>query len=195
MRSLIALASLSLVSAPLAAQAGRAAIPPAARQIEWAVEAAPERMRADATVLGYLPDGKFVTLRKGTGALVCLADDPNTPNHHVSCYHRDLDPFMARGRELRAEGKGANEVRAARLAEIKAGQLKLPTAPAVLYQFIAPPGSADPKTGAVKNGQYMSVVYIPYATSESTGLSVRPAKGQPWLMDPGLPWAHIMITP
>lgn len=188
-------AAFGLAAAPLAGQAGSTAIPSADRQIAWAVEAAPERMQADATVIGYARDGKLVTLRQGTGVLVCLADDPQTPNHHVSCYHRDLEPFMARGRELRAQGKGSNEVEATRLAEIKAGKLKLPTAPAALYQLIAPPGSADPTTGAVKNGQRMFVVYIPYATPETTGLSARPAKGQPWLMDPGLPWAHIMITP
>ena len=185
---------LGLVAPPVAAQTA-AAIPSPERQIAWAVEAAPERMRADATVIGYGPDGRYRTLRKGTGSLVCLADDPKTPNHHVSCYHRDLEPFMARGRELRALGKGTNDVQATRLAEIKAGTLKLPTSPAVLYQLIAPPGNADAATGAVQNAQHLSVVYIPYATSESTGLSIRPLKGQPWLMDPGLPWAHIMITP
>ncbi len=170
-------------------------VPPAARQIEWAVQAAPERMRADATVLGYDPAGKMAVLRKGTGSLVCLADDPAQPDHHVSCYHKDLDPYMARGRELRAAGQKPSVIESTRLAEIKSGKLKLPSQAAALYQLIAPPGNADPATGVVTKAQSMFVVYLPYATPETTGLSLAPKPGQPWLMDPGKPWAHVMITP
>jgi hypothetical protein len=171
------------------------AIPPAARQIEWAVEAAPDRMRADATVVGYAPDGSLTTLRKGTGLMVCLADDPTKPNHHVSCYHRDLDPFMARGRELRAKGLKDPAIDSVRMVEIKAGKIKMPSQPAALYQLIAKPGGADVATGKVTGGQTMFVLYIPFATTETTGLSLRPIPGVPWLMDPGQPWAHVMVTP
>jgi len=177
-------------------QAAAAVVPPpVARQIEWAVQAAPERLRADATVLGYGTDGTMTTLRQGSGVLVCLADDPKQPNHHVSCYHRDLDPFMARGRELRGKGLKDPAIDSVRLAEVKAGTLKMPGQPAALYQFFAQPGNADPATGEVKNGRNMYVVYIPFATPETTGLSLAPKPGMPWLMEPGLPWAHVMITP
>lgn len=172
-----------------------AAAPPPARQIEWAVQAAPEKLRADATVLGYGADGKLTTLRRGSGLLVCLADDPKEPSHHVSCYHRDLDPFMARGRELRLTGLKDPVIDSIRNAEIKSGKLKLPAQAAALYQLIAKPGNANVATGEVKNAQTMAVVYLPYATAETTGLSLVPKPGQPWLMEPGLPWAHIMITP
>jgi hypothetical protein len=177
--------------------AAAVAQPPAARQIEWAVQAAPDRLRGDATVLGYGADGAMTTLRKGAGVMVCLADNPTQPNHHVSCYHRDLDPFMARGRELRGKGLKDPAIDSIRLAEVKAGKLKMPANPAVLYQLIAQPGNADPTTGEVKNSRSLYVVYIPFATPETTGLSVAPKPGtpMPWLMDSGLPWAHIMITP
>ena len=40
------------------------------------------------------------------------------------------------------------------------------------------------------------VIYVPFATGESTGLATRPAgPGVPWLMDPGTAGAHIMISP
>ena len=39
------------------------------------------------------------------------------------------------------------------------------------------------------------VVYIPFATAESTGLSATPAPGTPWIMFPGTPKAHIMFVP
>lgn len=187
-------AALACAITPVAVTATAAQAPPADRQIEWAVAAAPERLRATAAVLGFAPDGRRITLRPGTGTLVCLADDPAQPNHHVSCYHRDLEPFMKRGRELRAAGLGEAAVDSARLAEIKSGKLAMPAGPTALYQLIAPAGNADPATGVVRDARALSVLYIPYATAESTGLSLVPVKG-PWLMDPGTPWAHVMITP
>jgi hypothetical protein len=40
------------------------------------------------------------------------------------------------------------------------------------------------------------VVYIPYATPETTGIPLAPlSAGGPWLMDPGTHRAHIMIDP
>jgi hypothetical protein len=39
------------------------------------------------------------------------------------------------------------------------------------------------------------VVYIPFATPETTGIPAVPAPNQPWLMFPGTPKAHIMFVP
>jgi len=51
-------------------------------------------------------------------------------------------------------------------------------------------------TGEVQDGYQRSVIYIPYATAESTGLPTKPiAPGMPWIMDPGTHRAHIMIDP
>jgi len=36
---------------------------------------------------------------------------------------------------------------------------------------------------------------MPGATTASTGLSAKPAEGTPWIMFPGTPKAHIMLTP
>src|SRR5438552_817481 len=77
-----------------------------ADQIAAAVLAAPKDRRSDATVLGYNAKGEVVTLRKGTNDLVCLADDPADKTFSVACYHKDLEPFMARGRELASKFKG-----------------------------------------------------------------------------------------
>ena len=102
---------------------------------------------------------------------------------------------MARGRELRAKGLKDPAIDSIRLAETKSGKLKMPAQPAALYQFMAKPGNANVVTGQVANPQSMFVLYIPNATPASTGLALQPKPGVPWLMDPGLPWAHVMITP
>jgi hypothetical protein len=39
------------------------------------------------------------------------------------------------------------------------------------------------------------VVYIPYATSLTTGLSDKRQENGPWIMNAGTPKAHIMFTP
>ena len=84
--------------------------PPADIQIKTAVLAAPEAARAGAMVYGYNEKGELVVLRKGTNDFICLADDPKQKDISVACYPKTLEPFMARGRELRAAGKKFEEI-------------------------------------------------------------------------------------
>lgn len=170
--------------------------PPSAReQIAAAVLPAPKDMRADATVLGYAPDGHFTTLRRGTGALICLASDPKSDRFHVACYQRSLEPFMARGRALRGHGVTGDKVDSLRFAEVRSGKLAMPKHPAVLYSLTGPAGSFDPATGTAAKAEPLFVVYVPFATGKSTGLSTTPVEGAPWIMHPGTPKAHIMFKP
>jgi hypothetical protein len=163
-------------------------------RIAEAVSPAPSTLRAGATVLGYDSAGKLVTLRKGTNDLICLADDARRKNFHVSCYFKALEPFMARGRELRAKGLSSDSADSIRAKEIRAGKLAMPKTPTALYQYAAPRDQVS--DSSVKGARYLYVVYMPYATPESTGLTVQPLNdGGPWLMYPGKPWAHIMIAP
>lgn len=165
-------------------------------QIKTAVLAAPQAQREDATVMGYSPNGEFVILRKGTNGMICLADDPAQNGLSVSCYHEDLDPFMERGRQLKKEGKSFQEIFDMREEEVKAGKLKMPSQPTTLFVYTAPAEQYNAERGDVQNGYLRYVIYIPYATAESTGLPLKPDfAGQPWIMDPGTHRAHIMISP
>lgn len=169
-------------------------IPSAEQQIRAAVSPAPEAMRDNASVLGYRPDGELVLLRDGTNELICLADDPSDTRFHTSCYHEDLEPFMARGRELKAQGYSSGEVREMRRREIEDGTLPMPEKPMSLYSLTGGPEAWDYQANELRSARPLYVVYISYATVETTGLSTSPAsEGAPWLMDPGKPWAHIMI--
>jgi len=171
-------------------------IPSADIQVKLAMLAAPDEKRANATVMGYAPDGKLTVLRKGTNEMICLADDPNQKGFNVSCYHKDLDPFMQRGRELKAEGKSQADVIKIRDDEAKAGKVALVKNPSTLFVLSAKDEDCDLVAGTVKNGYLRYVVYIPFATPESTGLPLKQdMPGMPWIMDPGTPRAHIMITP
>ena len=169
---------------------------PSEVQIKTAVLAAPEEEQATATVLGYDDNGNFVTLRKGTGNLVCVADDPSREGVRVSCYSKKLEPFIARGRELTAEGKDEMEKRAIRKQEADSGKLQMPDAPSMMYILSGTDENYNPQTGELKDSNFRYVIYTPYATAESTGLPTKPfAPGMPWIMDPGTHRAHIMVTP
>jgi hypothetical protein len=184
---------LSVVSTRSTAQTS--VYPSSARQVSAAVSPLPAPLRASATVLGYGTDGKLVTLRRGSNDMVCLADDPSQKMFHVACYHTSLEPFMARGRELHARKLSREAIDSIRLADIKRGRFAMPSRPAALWQYFAPRDSVDAATGVVNGASYLYVVYTPYATPESTGLSANPVEGGPWIMYPGKPWAHLMIQP
>lgn len=167
-------------------------VAPAAWQIETALMAVPEEFRDGAKVYGYDASGRFTTLREGSNAYIALADDPAASGFSTAAYHKDLDPFMARGRQLKAQGKDFKQIFDTREAEVRAGTLKMPER-ATLCVFT---GTVNPQTHEIENPYVRYVFYIPFATGESTGLPTTPAPpGHAWLMDPGTHRAHIMITP
>lgn len=171
-------------------------IPSKEIQIKTALMAAPEDKREGAMVYGYNEKGEFIVLRKGTNELVCLTDDPNSPGFNASCYHIGLEPFMERGRQLKKEGKGFQEIFDIREEEVKSGKLKMPKDGATLFVLSADAENYNLQTGEVKDSYLRYVVYIPWATEASTGLPLKPSgPAMPWIMDPGTHRAHIMINP
>ena len=193
--------SCVLVLWALTLPAQEATAPPSApvltveQQITVAVLPLPSEMRAGATVLGYAADGKLTPLRKGTGDMTCLAPNKSTPRFHVACYHNSLEPFMARGRALRTSGVTGDAVDSARFREIKAGKLAVPKGPASLYSLTGDWATLDASALTANGARRLFVVYIPFATAQTTGLSDKPARGTPWIMGAGTPKAHIMFVP
>ncbi|MBT8272173.1 MAG: hypothetical protein KJO77_00090 [Bacteroidia bacterium] len=164
--------------------------------IATALMAAPEASRAECKVIGYNMAGEFVTLREGNNEFIVLADDPKKSGFNAACYHKDLEPFMARGRELRAQGKSALEIFDIREEEAKSGKLDMGKPGSTLHIYYGPGEKYDPETSKVEGAKYRYVVYLPFATSESTGLPEKPiGSNHPWIMNPGTHRAHIMISP
>jgi hypothetical protein len=175
---------LGALAAPAAAQSDQSA---------GAVMAAPQELREGAGVLGYDGSGALVTLRESRNELICLADDPKAEGFSVACYHKDLEPYMARGRELRAQGIVDQKNYDIRWAEVEKGTLKMVREPRTLYVL---EGKAfDAATGTVTEEYRRWVFYWPFATAAMTGLSTKPQAGTPWLMYPGTAGAHIMVSP
>ncbi len=169
--------------------------PPPQQQIDAAIQASPVEQRAGATVLGYDETGSLVTLREGDNELICLADPPGDARFSVACYHRSLGAYMARGRELSAAGiTDGMERNRLRWKEAEEGSLTMPKDPATLYVLSG--SGVEEGSGAVLDPYLRFVVYVPWATLESTGLPAQPmGPGSPWLMFPGTAGAHIMISP
>ena len=175
-------------SGPVAAQ-----VPAREQQISEALAVLREQDRVGATVLGYdSPGAALQPILVGDGVFVCLADAPGDSELRVSCYHRSLEPFMARGRELAAEGVDPAERRRIRGEEIAAGDLEMPER-ALLMNAMGP---RDPATGVPDTITVLRVIYLPFATTENTGIPDRPSGDNgPWIMDAGLHRAHVMLAP
>ncbi|PCH99751.1 MAG: hypothetical protein COB81_10330 [Flavobacteriaceae bacterium] len=164
--------------------------------IATALMAAPSESRNGCKVIGYNTKGEFVTLKEGENEFICLADNPTKNGFSAACYHKDLEPFMARGRALKTEGKTSKEIFDIREEEVKSGKLVMGKSGSTLHIYYGPETLYDPETSIVIGAKYRYVVYMPWATSESTGLPEVPlAANHPWIMNPGTHKAHIMITP
>ena len=167
-------------------------VPSAEWQIKTALMAVPEDYKDGAKVYGYDKAGNFTALKVGTNDYIALASDPKRDKFSTAAYHKELDEFMARGRQLKAEGKEAQEIFDIREAEVKSGKLNLPDK-TTLCVFT---GEVNMETKEIENGYVRYVFYVPFATGESTGLPTTPTPpGHAWLMNPGTHRAHIMITP
>ena len=105
--------------APVLAGLAAGSVAPAGLQSQqraetWDIAAAvlplPDSMRAGARVLIFRgPD--LVEVRPGTNEMVCLGDDPAHNGFQASCYHKSLEPFMAKGRELKGRIKSVENTR------------------------------------------------------------------------------------
>src|SRR5437899_1636592 len=206
-RLIAAVSAGLLVACPLLGQAPAASAPaataaPAARpvptaeqQIAAAVLPLPEAMRAGARVFGYDANGRFVELRPGSGAMTCLISRPGAPRFQVACYHSSMEAYMARGRELRGQGMNNPEARdSVRKADVLAGRIHLP-ASAAMYELNGPADAWDPATNTLRGVTPLYVLYVPFATPQSLGISATPSRAQPWLMHAGEPGAHVMYAP
>ena len=154
-------------------------------QIVETLRALPEALRDGATVIGYNQAGERVVLKKGTNDMICWADDPNSSGARgaffVLCFPKSLEPYIERSRELALAG--VSDVKGVLTSEIESGKLAMPKL-AVRYTL---------RGHAAEGALPLTVVHIPYATTESTGLSSELDNFRPWLMYAGTPHAHIMV--
>jgi len=189
--SIITIAILLAVSTSACAQNSQDA-----HLVNQALAAAPDELKEGAKVLAYTEDGTYRTVREGSNGLVCVSDNANQEGFEVVCFHQDVEAYMSRGRDLRAEGMSGRETIDAREAEIADGTLAFTEGPTTLYIRFGEEAYYDEESEEVVGSNLRYVIYTPYATVESTGLPSSPSgPGAPWIMNPGSWRAHIMVTP
>jgi len=152
--------------------------------IAQAVSAAPEELRAGATVVNYDAKGDPVVLRQGTNDIVCTPNQ-NKDNYSVSCYAK----ILRAQRDLQAKDKAMGKDPKATAADVQAAMAsgQLPKVPVGTTMY-----SLSGRNQAMARGMW--VVLVPGMTAAESGLPTKPtAAGTPWLMRAGTPGAHIHI--
>ncbi len=149
---------------------------------EQAVLALPDTMRAGATVVRF-EDGQQIVLKRGDNGMFCRADDPERSGIDIWCYHESHDAYARRWFELAAGGMTSDKVNEQIVAEIEADKLEWPPL-AVNYNLRGP---------SIDTALPLTVIYMPYATGDSIGITEARHFDRPWLMYPGTPFAHVMI--
>lgn len=183
--------ALGLLFAPMAVAADMAmpgmaskmAAPSAADQklIKSAMQAAPKKVSAKATIVVMGADGQMRTLREGSNGFTCMPDNPATPGPDPMC----MD-------------KAAWEWAGAWIGH------KTPTVGKVGFMYMLAGGTdasnTDPyatKPSAsnhwIKTGPHVMVVGAEAAFYDMYPKDAEPDTGVPYVMWPGTPYQHLMI--
>ncbi|MEZ5287317.1 MAG: hypothetical protein R2712_21440 [Vicinamibacterales bacterium] len=160
----------------------------AADEIAQATLPLPEDLRAGATVYTYdAGTGARKVLRPGSNQVECM---PKGEDGFTWCYSTETAKRRDYAAKLRAEGKDAKAVQAAMTDATAKGTIPEQPFGVMSYRLY---GKRD-------RIQLLWVLSVPGATPESIGVSTASQRdnalelhGQPWLMLPGTPGAHIMI--
>jgi hypothetical protein len=187
-RGLAALALVALLGAcakEQPPQQAQAPAGPAKGTPEWkiqnAMSAAPENIAAAATIIDFpsTPGGKPAQLRAGTNGWTCLPDDPGTPGNDPTCWDAAfgawIDAYLAHQ---------PPHITKVGLSYMLQGS----TDASNTDPFKSKPDSGE--SWVVTGPHIMIVVPDPRSLA---GLSSDWKSGQPYVMWPGTPYAHIMV--
>ena len=179
-------AALGLCTAPSAyadgtnPSAGKAT-PSDAELIASAMQAAPSKVSADATVVAPQPDGTLRTVRPGTNGFTCMADSPTTPGPDPMCMDKS----------------------AMQWAGAWMGHKPPPTGNVGLMYMLAggtDASNTDPYATApgagnhwVETGPHVMVVGANAAFYDQYPKTPDPETGAPYVMWAGTPYQHLMI--
>ena len=170
--------TILIIAAALLVMPAAAAAQSVEEQVAQAVLAAPEPLRAGATVIVRGADGLPSVIRQGTNELVCEPDGP-ARGFAVACYHTSFQDVMDWMRRRLAEG-------ARSFTELFAGggpDAEVSTG-AMQYALVGP---------TREEAELHISINLPYATGASTGLPTEERLEGPWLMWAGTSAAHVMF--
>jgi hypothetical protein len=156
----------------------------ASADVDTALLAAPDRLRADAGVVKFKADNTYDTLKKSNNGLVCydISGRPERQPFTIECTSvKNLDRVS---QNLKFEA-GGDKVKTQALLDAaeKDGSRVKPEYGSVWYHFIGPDKD---------HARPHMTIAVPGATTQSTGLSDNPKAGGVWIMNAGTTTAHLM---
>jgi hypothetical protein len=154
--------------------------------VDRALAAAPERARADASVIQWNADFTYETLKEGSGPLVCYdrSDEPGRAAFAVQCTSKANLERVAQNRRFQFEADGDREAVGALVAAAEADGSRIAPEYGSLWMSMNGSDQASARTH--------TTVAVPGATTASIGLPDNPRQGGAWIMDAGKTSAHIM---
>jgi hypothetical protein len=187
--------SLLALTAPAFAQGGRGggapaapiALEPGASQadVDKALLAAPDPMKAGATVIKWKPDlSGYTTLRTGNNRMACFDKSglPGQQAFSIECTSLGNLPRAQQNIKFEAEPDRAKRQAALDAAE-KDGSRAKPEFGSVWYHVM----------GATQEGaRHHMTIAVPMATPQSLGIPDNPQQGGVWIMNAGTTTAHLM---
>jgi hypothetical protein len=176
---------------------------PRERQIAVSLSAAPAELSGKATVYILGPKG-YEKVREGTNGVSCLVDrsfvKPDETTVAPMCFDaegsRTLVPVHLRMEELRSQGKPEAEIKADIASGYKDGRFKAPSKPGVLYMMSTQNRlGPDPTTGGTSSFPPHVMFYAPYMTAKDLGYDSVSGTMVPYLVEPGMPDAMMVVVP
>jgi len=156
--------------------------------VKQAVTPLPDDLKDGAAVIRYNAAGEREVLRKGTNMIECQPFDP--VSGFIRCYHQSVGAEYDLQAKLAAQGKSAEEIRAAVDAAVAAGEIETRPFAALDYRVY-------PEDDRIR---YLWILRAPGATPEELGWptasqrdNALAGEGLPWMMRVGTPRAHLMI--
>ena len=170
--SVTLLALWALCLAPVAgAPAFDIALMPEALEIELALSAAPQHLRADATVL-ILGERGYVEARKGSNGFTCLVGRSQPKAVAPMCYDvegtRTVVPLVIDEAAMRARGESEESITKAAEEGFRTGKYKAPERPGISYMMSPVQELAGPD-GVVRSFVPHLMFYAPNLTDADVG--------------------------
>ena len=175
---LLAVAAASIASSAFAQN-------PTTDPIEKALLAAPQNLRAAASVIKWKPDYTYDTIKEGTNTLVCYdrSGAPLQQPFSVECTMKGNLPRVAQSMKFEAVGDRQKANALIDAAEKDGSRIK-PEFGSVFYnQNGASEAARRPHT----------TIAVPGATTATLGLPDNGRGGGVWIMNAGTSTAHLMI--
>lgn len=172
-----------------------------AEEMDLALSAAPEHLRANAAVY-VLARGGYTREREGGNGFSCIVEREDDGTIAPICFDREGAETTLRAvlrrTQLREQGESAEAADRTIAEEYRARQLVAPRKPGVAYMLSSRFEGPSRETGAVEQVYPPHVMfYAPYYSNADIGAlpAHRGSTTQPWILNEGQPDAYIIVVP